>query len=112
MGRQRVERPEGGIALHFECSRRHAELKICEIVFVVVGSLSLCAAQDAVSAVEGTVKKVDASTKTIVVETSDGADHSFQYVGWTVVDGSDQSLARQHSRPILRLDHGREVVAH
>jgi hypothetical protein len=25
----------------------------------------------------------------IVVETSDGADHSFHYVGWTVVDGAE-----------------------
>jgi hypothetical protein len=40
------------------------KLKICGIVFIVAGSVSLCKAQDVVSAVEGTVKKVDASTKT------------------------------------------------
>ena len=87
------------------------KLKICGIVFFVVGSLSLCAAQDVVSAVEGTVKKVDTSTKTIVVETSDGADHSFQYVGWTVVYGAE-ATGQATIHGVSKIGEGTKVVAH
>ena len=34
-------------------------------------------AQDVVSAVEGTVKRVDAATKVVVVKTTDGTEHTF-----------------------------------
>jgi hypothetical protein len=50
-------------------------------------SLSL-AAQDVVHAVDGTVKKVDAGTKTVVVKTADGTEHTFHYLGDVTVDGS------------------------
>ena len=44
--------------------------------FALSTSLSL-AAQDVVHAVDGTVKKVDAGTKTLVVEAKDGTEHTF-----------------------------------
>jgi hypothetical protein len=50
-------------------------------------SLSL-AAQDVVHAVDGTVEKVDSGTKTVVVKTADGTEHTFHYVGDVTVDGS------------------------
>ena len=37
-------------------------------------------AQDVVSAVSGSVKKVDAATKTVVVKTADGTEHTFHFV--------------------------------
>ena len=56
-------------------------------------SLSLCAfaAEDVASAVAGTVKKVDAATKTIVVKTADGAEHTFHVVGKTAVHGAEKT---------------------
>jgi len=36
-------------------------------------------AQDVVSAVDGTVKKVDAASKVVVVKTADGTEHTFHY---------------------------------
>ena len=50
-------------------------------------SLSL-AAQDVVHAVDGTVKKVDAGTKTVVVEAKDGTEHTFHYASDVTVDGA------------------------
>jgi hypothetical protein len=50
-------------------------------------SLSL-AAQDVVHAVDGTVKKIDSGTKTMVIETKDGTEHTFHYAGDVAVDGA------------------------
>ncbi len=54
-------------------------------------SLAAIAADDVVSAVEGTVKKVDAATKTIVVKTADGAERTFHFVGRTTVHGAEKT---------------------
>jgi hypothetical protein len=56
-------------------------------VFALFTSLSL-AAQDVVHAVDGTVKKVDAGTKTLVVEAKDGTEHTFHYASDVTVDGA------------------------
>jgi hypothetical protein len=53
----------------------------------LAASLSL-AAQDVVHAVDGTVKKVDAGTKTVVIETKDGTEHTFHYAADVTVDGA------------------------
>jgi hypothetical protein len=55
--------------------------------FALSTSLTLVA-QDVVHAVDGTVKKVDTGTKTMVVETKDGAEHTFHYTSDVTVDGA------------------------
>jgi hypothetical protein len=55
--------------------------------FALATSLSL-AAQDVVHAVDGTVKKVDAGTKTVVVDTKDGTEHTFHYASDVTVHGA------------------------
>jgi len=57
------------------------------------GALALFAADDVVTAVEGTVKKVDAGTKTVVVATADGTEHTVHFVKKTSVHGWDASEA-------------------
>ena len=47
------------------------------------------AADDVASAVAGTVKAVDKGTKTAVVKTADGTEHTFHFVGRTVGHGSE-----------------------
>ncbi len=49
------------------------------------------AAEDVVTAVEGTVKKVDAGTKTAVVATTDGTEHTVHFVKKTSVHGFDKA---------------------
>jgi len=65
-------------------------------------SLSL-AAQDVVHAVEGTVKKVDAGTKTLVVDGKDGTEHTFHYASDVTVDG-----AKDAKKGTLDAAHGVE----
>jgi hypothetical protein len=56
---------------------------------VSFAACALLAADDVVSAVEGTVKKVDAGTKTVVVATADGTEHTVHFVSKTAVVGWD-----------------------
>jgi len=47
-------------------------------------------ARAVVSTVEGTVKKVDSTAKTIVVKAADGTEHTFHFVGRTTVHGAEE----------------------
>jgi len=61
------------------------------VVVLLSLSLAAIAADDVVSAVSGTVKKVDSAAKTIVVKTADGAEHTFHFVGRTAVHGAEKT---------------------
>jgi len=56
-------------------------------------AVAMFAADDVVTAVEGTVKKVDSGTKTVVVATGDGAEHTVHFVSKTSVHGWDAADA-------------------
>jgi|SRR5215475_4579 len=60
-------------------------------------------AQDVVSVVHGTVKKVDKATKTIVVKTADGTEHTVKVTDQAVVHGTKEGFEG--------LKEGSEVVA-
>lgn len=65
-------------------------------------------AVDVVTAVHGTITKVDSATKTVVVKTADGTEHTVKMVGKTTVHGTDvASKDTFHG-----LKEGTEVVAH
>lgn len=69
------------------------------------------AAQDVVSAVRGAIKKIDSTTKTIVVKTADGTEHTMHFLDKTTVHGVDASaVAAKDSWHGLK--EGTEVVAH
>jgi arginine repressor len=64
-------------------------LKTIALVSALALSTSLgFAAEDVVHAVDGTVQKVDSATKTVVVKTADGTEHTFHYVGDVTVHGA------------------------
>jgi hypothetical protein len=69
------------------------------------------AAEDVVSAVHGTIKKVDAATKTIVVKTADGTEHAMHFLDKTAIHGVDASAAAAKDS-WHGLKEGTEVVAH
>jgi hypothetical protein len=69
-------------------------------------SLSL-AAQGVDHAVDGTVKKVDAGTKTIVVDAKDGTEHTFHYASDVTVDG-----AKDTEKGTIDAAHGVEEGSH
>jgi hypothetical protein len=81
-------------------------LMIAAVIFLPVR-----AADDVVSAVHGIISKTDAGTRTIVVKTKDGTEHTIHFVGKTTVKGgemtSDAAKDTFHG-----LKEGSEVVAH
>jgi hypothetical protein len=59
----------------------------------MVGAPVAFAAEDVVTAIEGTVKKVDAAGKTVVVATADGTEHAIHFVKKTSVHGWEATEA-------------------
>ena len=78
--------------------------------FVFATSLSL-AAQDVDHVVDGTVKKVDAGTKTVVVETKDGTEHTFHYASDVTVDGA-KDTKKGTVDAAHGVDEGSKVAVH
>jgi hypothetical protein len=84
-----------------------------------IGSLMLAlmlvatvfAADDVVSAVHGTIEKVDSASKTVVIKTSDGTEHTVHFVDKTTVHGAD-ATAKAGADSWHGLKEGTEVVAH
>src|SRR5271170_7881971 len=70
--------------------------------------ITLCFAADVVTAVHGTVTKVDSAAKTIVVKTKDGTEHTLHFVGKTVVHGTEVGA----KDTFKGVKEGSEVVAH
>ncbi len=70
--------------------------------------LSARAADDVVTAVHGTVTKLDSASKTMVVKTKDGTEHTVHFVDKTVVHGT----AVGAKDTFHGITEGSEVVAH
>lgn len=68
-------------------------------------------AAEAVVAVEGTVKKVDAGAKTVVIAAADGTEHTIHFISKTAVHGWDASLAGTKDA-MHGVNEGAHVVAH
>jgi hypothetical protein len=69
---------------------------------------SLCFAAEPVTAVHGTVSKIDSGAKTIVVKTKDGTEHTLHFLGKTAVHGTEAGA----QDTFKGLKEGSEVVAH
>jgi hypothetical protein len=81
------------------------------IRFLVLASLLLLplrAAEDLISAIHGTVTKLDSVAKTMVVKTKDGTEHTIHFVDTTVVHGT----AVGAKDTFHGITEGSEVVAH
>lgn len=74
-------------------------------------ALPVRADDDVVTAVHGTVTKVDAAAKTVAVKTADGTEHTFHFVANTTVHGAD-ATAEGSKDAFHGLTEGSEVVAH
>ncbi len=73
------------------------------------------AAEDAVTAVHGTITKLDSGTKTMVVKTKDGTEHTVKFVDKTTVHGAKASVHETTmgaKDSFHGLKEGSEVVAH
>jgi hypothetical protein len=70
-----------------------------------------CSTAFAITAVRGTVEKVDSTGKTILVKTADGTEHTFHFVARTAVHGSEEAGAAA-KESFHGLKEGSEVVVH
>jgi hypothetical protein len=71
--------------------------------------------EDVVTAVHGTITKLDAGTKTAVVKTADGTEHTIKFVDKTTVHGAKASADATETGAkdtFHGLKEGSEVVAH
>jgi hypothetical protein len=80
-------------------------------MFAALVLLPARADEDVVTAVHGTVTKVDAAAKTVAVKTADGTEHTFHFVANTTVHGADATAAGAKDS-FHGLSEGSEVVAH
>ena len=55
-------------------------------------AITVCVAQDAVSVIHGTVKTVDKATKTVVVKTADGTEHTVKMTDQVTVHGTKEGI--------------------
>ena len=80
---------------------------------LVLALFACCAfaADDVASAVVGSVKAVDKGTKTVVVKTADGTEHTFHFVGRTVAHGAE-ATAKGSKDAFEGMKEGDEVVVH
>lgn len=80
------------------------------LALVVFAAVAI-AADDVATAVEGVVKKTDAATKTAVIKTADGTEHTIHFVKKTAVHGADET-AEGAKDAFHGLKEGSEVVVH
>ncbi len=75
---------------------------------IVVLLAPLTYAVEAVSAVHGTISKIDSAAKTIAVKAADGTEHMLYFIAKTAVHGSEATA----KDTFHGLKEGTEVVAH
>ena len=73
--------------------------------------LLFCSTAFAITAVRGTVEKVDSTAKTIVVKAEDGTEHTFHFVARTAVHGGEKAGAAT-KESFHGLKEGSDVVVH
>lgn len=81
------------------------------LVSVAIVAFATSAADDVAGAVDGTVKHVSAATKTIVVKTADGTEHTFHFVGRTSFHGAEE-IGKGAEDTLHGLKEGSHVVVH
>jgi hypothetical protein len=81
------------------------------VALAVFFAVMVVAADDVVSAVHGTVTKVDAAAKTIVVKSKDGTEHTIHFVDSTTVRGAE-GVETGAKDTFHGVKEGSEVVAH
>ncbi|HKN72194.1 MAG TPA: hypothetical protein VJX30_14250 [Terriglobales bacterium] len=84
------------------------------LALLLLGALGW-AAEDVVTAVHGTITKLDSATKTMVVKAKDGSEHTIKFVDKTTVHGVKAGAHETEmggKDAFHGLKEGTEVVAH
>ena len=81
----------------------------CGLVLFVASFAS--GTEDVVTAVHGTITKLDATTKTVILKTADGTEHSMRFLDKTAVHGA-HAVGEGAEASFHGLKEGTEVIAH
>lgn len=90
--------------------RRGVTRQMLQLGTLVMGIAMLCHAAEH-GVLTGTVVDVGSATKTVVVKTADGTEHSLQFAGHTTVHGTKEA-ARGTGDAFHGLEKGNKVVVH
>jgi hypothetical protein len=82
--------------------------RLIQLCLCLTMAASLGFAVEAVTAVHGTVSKLDSAAKTIAIKTKDGTEQTLHWVGKTTVHGADAGA----KDTFKGIKEGSEVVAH
>jgi len=86
--------------------------RIPEVSVLLLLSSCICqAAPNVVTAIQGTVKKVDSATRTLVIKASDGTEHTLHLIRLTSVHGADAAASGTRGA-FHGLKNGSEVIVH
>ena len=77
--------------MRFPFKRQTVALPIAAFVLITTAGHILSAEEDLVHIVSGVVKHVDKDTKTMVVKTSDGTEHTIKWTGETTWEGTKET---------------------
>jgi hypothetical protein len=81
----------------------------CGLVFFVASFAT--GTEDVVTAVHGTITKLDTATRTVVIKTADGTEHSIRFIDKTAVHGAH--IGEEGAKDSFHgLQEGTEVIAH
>ena len=87
------------------------------VLFVLAAAIAWkdVVAQDLVHDISGVVKKVDKGSKTVLIKTSDGTEHTIKYTDKTVVEGTKDAgkgVAKGSAETYLGAKKGAKVTVH
>jgi Cu/Ag efflux protein CusF len=84
------------------------KLYLCAVL-AMSAALPVFAAEDVASVAEGTVKKIDSSTKTVVIATKDGTERTFHFGERTSVHGVE-ATGKRSEETLHGVKEGTEVA--
>jgi hypothetical protein len=96
-------------------SKKHSILPVVLLVLAAAIAWQGAVADDLVHDISGVVKKVDKGTKTVVVKTADGTEHTFKYSEKTVVEGArdtGKGVEKGSAETYLTAKKGAKVTVH
>jgi ATP-dependent RNA circularization protein (DNA/RNA ligase family) len=70
------------------CSKLYIGLLYGVVAVTMLATLQSASAEDLTHMVSGVVKHVDKDTKTMVVKTADGTEHTIKYTDKTAIEGA------------------------
>ncbi len=96
-------------------SKRRSMLSAVVLMLAAAIAWQGALADDLVHDISGVVKKVDKGTKTVVVKTADGTEHTFKYTEKTTVEGAKdvgKGTDKAAAETYLTAKKGAKVTVH